>query len=365
MLSSDYGTSGVMRARIIDVDQNRPDPSVVDEAARVIQSGGTVVFPTETVYGLGADALSEAACRKIFAVKGRPADNPLIVHICSLDQLDEICTDISPSIREAVNHLWPGPVTLILKRTSIVPDAVTAGLATVAIRMPANPLALALIEKSGTPIAAPSANIATRPSIVDSVDAIRELGNSVDMILAAGRTYFGIESTIVNVSVKPYVLLRPGVFSSQDLERFLGRIISDQKNFGTPDSITPMAPGMKYIHYSPRRPLALVTNGDLFRKVPNFNKRVALIGTSQSISGLQGKHISLGDEEDPYEVASNLFKAFRILDDTECIAGFIHPVEETGIGIAVMNRIRKAARAIVSDENELKDFLSSVKDFNQ
>ena len=349
-----------MPATVLKVDQNKPDPGVVDAAAKVITGGGTVVFPTETVYGLGANALSAEACGKIFSAKRRPADNPLIIHICSISQLDSICRNVPDTVRTAMERIWPGPVTLLLERKQLVPDIVTAGLPTVAVRMPANPLALALIKRSGTPIAAPSANIATRPSIVDSSDAIKELGNVVDMILDAGRTYFGIESTIVDVTRKPYVMLRPGVYSPDDLKPFLGEITSDMRNTGVHGSQVPLAPGMKYTHYSPNKPLILITDEELFRKIPSITSRVTLIGTSQIIHGLAGDNISLGDGENTYEVASNLFKAFRELEDKTSLAGCIHPIMEKGIGMAVMNRIGKAASRTIGSENDLLQYLDSL-----
>jgi L-threonylcarbamoyladenylate synthase len=350
-----------MHTRILKVDQVNPDPGVVDQAAGIIRNGGTVVFPTETVYGLGANALSEPASEKIFLAKGRPPDNPLIVHISSLSQLDQLCTEIPVKARRAMEFIWPGPVTMILKRTNMVSGAVTAGLPTVAVRMPANPLALALIEKSGVPIAAPSANLATRPSIVDSSDAISEFSGLVDMILDAGRTYFGIESTIVNMTVEPPVMLRPGVLSPEDLEPFLGKVAYNPEAIEIAGDETPMSPGMKYTHYSPRKPLVLVTDMKIFRKIPEIYRNVSMIGTDQSIEGLSGRNLPLGDEARPYEVASNIFKAFRLLDDTGSRCGFIHVLQERGIGIAVMNRIRKASRFTVSDEEELKDVMSILQ----
>ncbi|MEM0155430.1 MAG: L-threonylcarbamoyladenylate synthase [Thermoplasmataceae archaeon] len=349
-----------MHTIVLKVDQVNPDPEIVNQAAGIIRDGGTVVFPTETVYGLGANALSESASRKIFSVKGRPVDNPLIVHICNLSQLDLLCEEIPAKVRKAMEFIWPGPVTLILKRRVTVPDTVTAGLLTVAVRMPANSLALALIEKSGVPIAAPSANIATRPSIVDSSDAISELSGLVDMILDAGRTYFGIESTIVNMTVDPPEMLRPGVLSLEDLEPFIGKVVYDPKAMEIHEDTKPLSPGMKYTHYSPRKPLILVIDTKTFRKIPEMYGDITLIGTDQALEGLPGKNLRLGDESRPYEVAYNLFKAFRLLDDTDSRCGVIHVLEERGIGIAMMNRIRKASRFIVSDENELKNVLCKL-----
>ncbi len=349
-----------MPARILKVNQNKPEPGVVEAAAKVIREGGTVVFPTETVYGLGANALSAEACLKIFSAKRRPADNPLIVHICSIAQLDDICRNVPEEVMDAANRIWPGPVTFLLERSNIVPDIVTAGLPTVAVRMPANPLALAIIEKSGKPIAAPSANIATRPSIVDSSDAIKELSGLVDMILDAGRTYFGIESTIVDVTRKPYVMLRPGVYSPADLEPFLGKIVSDQRSLEGNADFAPLAPGMKYTHYSPDKPLILITDEDLFRKIPQITGMLTLIGTSQMLDGLAGDNISLGDGRNPYEPASNLFKAFRLLEGKSSLAGCIHAVNDQGIGMAVMNRIRKAASMVIGSEDELLRYIDEL-----
>ena len=231
--------------KVLKIDQVHPDTGIIKEAAEVIKSGGTVVFPTETVYGLGASAFSGKACRKIFEAKERPPDNPLIVHISDLSELEKVAVDVPEDLIPVLEKIWPGPITILFRKSRNVPDEVTAGLETVAVRMPANPVALMLIKESGVPIAAPSANIATRPSIVDSSEALSELTGRVDMILDAGKTFFGIESTIIDVRKRPPELLRPGAFDVEDLEQYFGAILIGDTARGLKEAELAITPGMK------------------------------------------------------------------------------------------------------------------------
>lgn len=343
------------------VDQLDPDRKILREAARVIREGGTVVFPTETVYGLGANAFSGSACMKIFEAKKRPADNPLIVHIRSIDQLYECTVEQNKEVVKSLKTLWPGPLTILMKRGKKIPDIVTAGLDSVAVRMPANPLALKLIEASGVPVAAPSANLATKPSIVDSSEAIEELDGRVDMILDAGPTFFGIESTILNTMSVPVRLMRPGAFAREDLEPFFGKIEVGGEAKGLVESDVPLAPGMKYRHYSPENRIFLLGSLVLLRNLPRdaLAGKIKLIASDETIreTGVEG--ISLGARTDLYEVARNLYPSFRELDRIGAGIGLIEPFPEYGIGLAIMNRIRKASSGAISNPREFEDLLKS------
>lgn len=323
------------------VDQLNPDPSIVDEAAEIIRSGGTVVFPTETVYGLGADATNGAACTKIYNAKGRPPDNPLIIHFASVEMARNYA-EIRPRIRRAADTLWPGPITFIVKSRPNISPVARASLGTVGVRIPANPLALQLIKKAKRPIAAPSANISTRPSIVTSEDAIRELSGIVDVILDAGETFFGIESTVVQLVNDGFNVLRPGALSVEDLVPILGKAHLDSRR-GENDP--PITPGMKYLHYAPRKKLFRIEDrSKLIEYATNNMPEDQVLICSDEVAQEVGREaISLGSENDIYEIARNLFRSFRKLDDSTYSTGLIQCFEEKKIGLAIMNRIRKAS----------------------
>lgn len=343
---------------VLKIDQLDPDIEILKKAAGIIREGGTVVFPTETVYGLGANAFSREACSGIFRAKNRPEDNPLIVHVYSMEQLEECVDKPDRAVLKALDKLWPGPLTVLMKRSSRIPDNVTAGLETVAVRMPANPLALRLIELSGVPISAPSANIATRPSIVDSSEAIVELEGKVDMILDAGPTFFGIESTIINTMKKPVELMRPGSFDQDELERFFGKIEVGDVARGTATSTVAITPGMKYRHYAPNTDLYMVSDPEILNSHKDMvSGKCTLIMDKESLQSLELGGISLGSESNLYEIARNLFPSFRELEKSGKRIGIIRTFPETGIGLAIMNRIRKASAGMISDEPSLRRVL--------
>ena len=345
---------------IIAINPANPQADRIRRAARIIKQGGTVAFPTETVYGLGANAFDQRACESIFKIKKRPADNPLIVHICSMRQLHEVAEDISKEILKSAKIFWPGPVTLILKKNARICDAATAGLKTVAVRMPAHPIALKLIEASGIPIAAPSANLSTKPSPTKVNHVIQDLDGKVDMIIDGGDTEFGVESTIIDMTKRPFVLLRPGAFTVEELEKYIGRIrvpkgINKQLNSGIA-----IAPGMKYRHYAPKKKLIAIEGRTLFLGcVKNLSKRgrIAVLCSDELAKSLKIKNvrlIKLGSEKNPYRIAKQLFDSFRLLDKTDASIGIIQTFPERGIGLALMNRITKASYAYVRSEAELK-----------
>ncbi|MGC8561855.1 MAG: L-threonylcarbamoyladenylate synthase [Thermoplasmata archaeon] len=318
------------------VDPVNPDTDIINEAANIIVKGGTVAFPTETVYGLGANALDDEACRKIFKIKGREQDNPIIVHISDFDQLDYVSQGLSGRIREAFEIVWPGPLTVVLAKKNIgsVP---TAGLDSVAIRMPAHRIPQELIKRSGFPIAAPSANKSGRPSPVFASEVAEDLDNKVDMILDGGPASFGVESTVILFRNDEVVILRPGAFSAEDIKRLFNLKVSISGE--VPDA--PISPGMKYRHYAPEKELVLGLDEDKIIKECEAGD-VLFIGSSEMAKRVNSESIMLGSRKDLYEVARNLFPSFRELDRSKYPKGIIEGFEEKGIGLAIMNRIRKA-----------------------
>ncbi len=349
--------------KILRINQINPEANLIKEAADVIRNGGTVSFPTETVYGIGADAFNPSACAKIFRAKGRPVDNPLIVHIAKFAQLDEVAREVTGDFLKKAKILWPGPMTFILKKNKKVPDEVTAGLDTVAVRMPAHPIALRLIEQSGTPIAAPSANRSTRPSATKARHVVDDLDGKVDMIIDGGDTAFGLESTIVNMTVIPPMLLRPGAFTLEELERYLGKIDAPGLRTQVKKIGPPIAPGMKYRHYAPDK-MVLAVNGKelLVEAAEAISKegRVVVL-CSNEMAGKMRKDvrvIKLGSEANLYEITKNLFDSFRRLDKMDIDTALVQTFPERGIGLALMDRIVKASgNAPISTMAELEKHL--------
>lgn len=307
----------------------------IKEAAQIIRNGGLVAFPTETVYGLGANALNPLAVAKIFELKERPSFDPLIVHIASLDTLKELTSDITDNVYRLAEKFWPGPLTIVLPKSNIVPDIVTSGLPTVGIRMPNNEIALNLIKESKCPIAAPSANKFGQLSPVKASHVKKQLP-SVDYILDGGRTTVGLESTIVAVKGNECQLLRPGFITFEDIEKALpNTFIFNQSK---PENL--VSPGLLKSHYSPKKPLYFIQQLDV--SLPDLSGVIA--------HGKKGKNIEAkrviytSDNFDKVQIAANLFSALHLMEEDESIKQiFIEPVEEMGLGIAIMDRLRKAA----------------------
>lgn len=349
---------------IIRVDPVNPEPEKIREAASVIRRSGTVAFPTETVYGLGASGLDATACRKIFSIKGRPADNPLILHIRSASRLGEVAMDAGTKAARLSRAVWPGPLTMVLRKNPLIPSVVTAGQDTVAVRCPAHRIALRLIGESGVPIAAPSANISTRPSPTKFEHVLQDLDGKVDVIIDGGDTTFGVESTIIDMTSEPPTLLRPGAFTVDDLEKYVGRISVPKSLHNGVAVGQPLAPGMKYRHYAPSKRLALADRTSVMLHAPEVaraaRKRVAILCSMETAARL-GAHdaqsatiIQLGSSSDLYDAAKNLFNAFRALDRSSAELGIVERFEERGLGLAIMNRIYKATGGLtVKNAKEL------------
>ncbi|ACB40667.1 L-threonylcarbamoyladenylate synthase [Pyrobaculum neutrophilum] len=327
--------------KILRTDPLRPDPQVVKTAAEVLRRGGIVAAPTETVYGLFADARSDAGCARVFKAKGRPPDNPLIVHVDSVEMATEVA-EVPAELYEVLKRVWPGPLTLVLKSKGVVSRCVTAGLETVAVRAPAHPVPLAIIRELGAPIAGPSANKAGRPSPTAAEHVVEDLGGEVDVVVDGGPTFFGVESTIIDVTKRPPLLLRPGPFTVEELERFFGPIEVPPVARGLSEADVAVAPGMKYRHYAPDTPLVVV-HFDLSAAAAALRSRGLRVAVLCAVGKCAEADAVLRLGDDIYEVAKNLYGALRELDRLSVDVGLVPAVEERGIGLAVMNRLRKAA----------------------
>lgn len=327
------------------MDTADPDKEAIRAAAEVVRRGGTVVFPTETVYGLGANALSGEACLKIFAAKDRPADNPLIVHISDLSQLKMICRDIPEQVYRATQKFWPGPLTVILPKTEAVPSEVSGGLGTVAVRMPAHPVALSLIKESGVPIAAPSANLSTKPSPTRAEHAVEDLWGKVDLVLDAGETLFGVESTIIQPFDTGVRILRPGPYTQEELKTIFSSVEVSAYALGE-KADKALAPGMKYKHYAPTKPLLMASSAETLVMISRELLKKGFIHTvlcsSETAKLVHTQKIVLGSQENLYDVAKNLFHSLRVFDRNQTPFGLVQPFTERGIGLAIMNRLRKS-----------------------
>jgi len=341
-----------MQTRRLYIDPIHPEAELLREGVKWLQAGELVAFPTETVYGLGANALDASACSKIFEAKGRPQDNPLIVHVCNRVMADMLVEGWTPQAELCVRHFWPGPLTLVLPKRANVPDIVTGGLANVAIRMPSHPVALRLIEETGLPIAAPSANLSGRPSPTNGSHVWQDMKDKIPLILDAGACPVGVESTVLDVSGGVPTILRAGGISKEQLEAVLGEVWIDNPS----ENQAPKAPGMKYRHYAPRGEMILMIGlreHVVQRMVEEIQKgharlkKVGVLCTLESAPFLQtwlpDLLFVLGSEERPEEIASNLFEGLRLCDERGIDLILAEGVAEGGLGAAIMNRLKHAA----------------------
>lgn len=339
---------------LINIDKDNIDIKKLKHAAEILRAGGTVTFPTETVYGLGANALDINAVKKIFEAKGRPSDNPLIIHISNYEDLNELVLEIPKNAEKIINEFWPGPLTLIFNKSSIVPEIITGGLNTVAIRMPAHPIAKLLIELAKVPVAAPSANLSGKPSPTKEKHVKDDLMGRVDAIVCGGDTAVGVESTVLDITSDIPMILRPGGVTKEELERIIGRVEVDPAIEGTQKKhLIPKSPGMKYTHYSPNADVILLS-GDLEDIITGIEKirkdkenngyRVGIMATDETKDKYEGGTvISLGSRSNLETVASNLFKVLREFDEKNTDVILAETFEEKGLGQAIMNRLIKAA----------------------
>ncbi len=330
---------------IKDAFDVRNDIENIKQAAEVIKNGGIVAFPTETVYGLGANALCETAVKNIFVAKGRPQDNPLIVHVSSLEMAIPLVEDFCDDAKKLSEKFWPGPLTIILKRSSLVPNTVSAGLDTVAIRMPSDPIARALIENAGVPIAAPSANLSGSPSPTCSRHVISDLCGRVDMILNSHSCDVGVESTVISLAANTPRLLRPGFVTPQELCEIIGDIEIDKAVHSSISNDTVVnAPGMKYKHYAPKTPVFVVEGDfDSFKKFVSNKQNIAVLCFDGEGKELSVPFVEFGSKDNSKEQAIMLFDALRSIDELNVKAVYARYPSSSGVGLAVTNRLLKAA----------------------
>lgn len=309
----------------------------IDKACQILRMGGLVAFPTETVYGLGALATNPEAVMKIFKVKGRPSDNPLIVHVANISEVENIAY-LDDRYIDVIRKITPGPITFVLKKKESIPNEVTAGLDSVGVRIPVHPIAQKLISCTG-PIAAPSANRSGKPSPTDAKAVIEDLNGLIECIIDAGESSFGIESTIVDLRSFPPVVLRPGPITIEELMELFGEV----EYYNLKEHEKPLAPGMKYRHYAPEKHLEIVSNDALINFV---NTDTLIMCTKETKETLLKEAVNvyiIGEYEKPYTIAQNIYRAFRDLDKSYYKRAVIEKLPEYGIFFSIMNRIKKAA----------------------
>lgn len=335
------------------IDNNQIDTEILKEAADLLVAGELVAFPTETVYGLGADALRPEASKKIYAAKGRPSDNPLIIHVAEFSAVEKIVKEVPEKARLLAEKFWPGPLTMIMEKSEIVPYTTTGGMDTVAVRMPDHPLALALIKAGGGYVAAPSANTSGRPSPTLAEHVYQDMEGKIAMVLDGGAVGIGLESTIVDLSEEVPMVLRPGYITPQMLSEVIGEVQMDPGLIAADSDVKPKAPGMKYRHYAPKANLIIV-KGETDQVVAKINALIAechakgqkagVIGTDETANAYQAEVVkSMGSREDEDAIARHLYGILREYDelDVDCI--FSESFATPRIGQAIMNRLLKAA----------------------
>lgn len=341
-----------MNTQLLSIEENAEQ--VYEKAAAIFKNGGLVAFPTETVYGLGADALNANAAAKIYAAKGRPSDNPLIVHIADIDKLPLIASSIPEKAKKLSDAFWPGPLTMIFPKTDIVPSGTTGGLSTVAVRMPNHPVALELIKATDGYIAAPSANTSGRPSPTKAGHVMEDLSGKIDMVIDGGNVGIGLESTIVDMSVEPPMILRPGYITKEMLEDVIGVVAVDQTLLTNADTqAKPKAPGMKYKHYAPKGEL-FVVEGSTDNVIAHINKltanqlqaghAVGIIATTETKDCYTDGQIEvIGSRNDECSIAQNLYDVLRRFDEAGVAFIYSESFYTPHMGQAIMNRLLKAA----------------------
>lgn len=337
-----------MKTEILKIDRENINNDYIKKAANLIKEGNLVAFPTETVYGLGADGLNNEACKKIYKAKGRPSDNPLILHISDITMLDNLVEEISDKHRKLFD-LWPGPMTLIFKKSKLIPDVVTAGGDTVAIRFPFDNIARALISEANCPIAAPSANISGRPSPTKASDVYQDMGGVIPAIIDGGESNIGIESTVIDLSTGEPTILRPGFYTYE----FLKEILDDMR---LDDSLVdstkiPKSPGQKYKHYAPKANLRVFIGKDvpdhllkLAKKYESEGKKVGILAFEEDKEKFSSyPYISLGNRFDLSTMSHVLFSSLRQMDRLGVDIILAEGVKENNLGKSIMNRMKKAA----------------------
>jgi L-threonylcarbamoyladenylate synthase len=341
-----------VKTEIIRVNANKPSYAIIRKASNLIRNGEVIAFPTETVYGLGANALDPSSVSKIYKIKGRPSDNPLIVHIADMKTFRTLVSEIPPGASKIINKFWPGPVALVLKKSKILPKITTGGLNTVAVRMPRNNVALELIKESGFPIAAPSANISGKPSPTNASHVKDDLNGKIKLIIDGGSTEIGIESTVIDMTQRTPVILRPGGISKELIEEEIGKVHSHNALLRLRRSMSKInkSPGMKYRHYSPNAQVILVEGSEfsskykiieLTQKLKSEGKKVCIMTTSKSLKVNADKVQYMGKTLEA--IARNLFANLREADKNNIDIIIVQGIQYNKAGLAIMNRLKKAA----------------------
>ncbi len=343
-----------MKTVMLKIDSDNIEQSKINQACEILKSGGLVAFPTETVYGLGGNALEPQAAGRIYAAKGRPSDNPLIVHIANEAMLEELVEEISEKAKLLSNHFWPGPLTMIFRKKRIIPNETTGGMDTVGIRMPSHPVALALIEQSGVAVAAPSANASGKPSPTRAKHVLEDLDGRIDMILDGDDAQIGLESTIVDTTCEPPVLLRPGFVTREMLEKVIGPVDVDPAVYEKVENgVKPKAPGMKYRHYAPKAELTLF-RGDMEKVTRHINKKIeedicqgrtpgVFVSQETRKQYEKGVVLCMGTRSDEETIAHCMYDVLREFDRLNVDVIYGEAFEQDNLGQAIMNRLIKAA----------------------
>ena len=343
-----------MDTKIIKIDSNNIDKALMKEAGDLIAKGQLVAFPTETVYGLGGDALDPEASKKIYAAKGRPSDNPLIVHIGYAKDMEKVAKEVPEAAKKLADAFWPGPLTIILDKSEAVPMETTGGMDTVAIRMPNHPIALSLIRESGCFIAAPSANTSGRPSPTEAGHVAEDLSGKIAMIVDGGEVGIGIESTIIDLTEEIPMVLRPGYITPEMLSEVLGQeVIIDPGIIAADDITKPKAPGMKYKHYAPKAQMTIVDGpeemviekiNELTKAEKEAGRKVAIIATEETKDSYDADVIlCMGRRSNEDEIAHQLYRILRECDELAVDRIYSESFSTPRIGQAIMNRMLKAA----------------------
>ena len=343
----------IMETLIEKIDKNQINEQILAKAGEILKNGGLVAFPTETVYGLGANALDEKAAMKTYAAKGRPSDNPLIVHIADVSALDAIVTEVPEKAKKVMDKFWPGPLTLIFNKKDIVPLGTTGGLQTVAVRMPIDEIARGLIRAGGGYISAPSANTSGRPSPSTAQHVADDMTGKIDMIIDGGSVEIGVESSILDMTVEPPMILRPGAITKEMLEAVIGEVAVDTAILSDANGEAPKAPGMKYRHYAPKAQLMIVSGEpreavkaikQIAYEQERLGYKVGIIATNETMD-LYTKGIvkSIGSRSNENSIAKNLYKVLREFDEEDVSYIYSEAFDKDGIGNAIMNRLDKAA----------------------